>query len=114
MRLELLRSLLSTRWSYYTRQRVGVVANGFASEADRASTAYLSGATIIARCIEAAICMAVALAVAWQATVGSLVVGGFVMVAVSGFVRMTRRAGVKQTKLLHSLLGNLTDSLQAV
>ena len=41
LRLQLLRSLLSSRWEYFLRQPVGKLANAITGEADRASKAYM-------------------------------------------------------------------------
>lgn len=114
MRLGLLRALLAARWSYYTRQPVGLAANAMATEATRAASAYYNLAQVVAYGIQAVIAIGVALAISWQATLAS-VAGGAVMVAVLGvFVRMAGRAGNRQTTLLKSLVGRLTDSLQTV
>ena len=114
MRLGLLRALLAARWSYYTRQPVGLAANAMASEASRAANAYYSLAQISAHGIQALIAIGVALAISWQATLASAVGGAAMVAALGVFVRMSGRAGLRQTDLLKSLLGRLTDSLQVV
>lgn len=114
LRLALLRALLSTRWEYYLRQPVGSLANAMSSEADRASKAYLSGATLAAAVIQLVAYAWVALLVSWQATLAYLGAGALIFYALSRLVRMARRAGKRQTKLLKSLLGRMTDSLQSV
>src|SRR5262249_17394650 len=47
LRLALLRALLRSRWQYYVRTPLGVFANAVASEARRASDAYLHAATLL-------------------------------------------------------------------
>jgi ATP-binding cassette subfamily C protein len=62
LRLELIRTLLGSRWEYYIRKPVGSLANAFATEAFRASQAYLYGATNVALAIQALVYFSVALA----------------------------------------------------
>jgi ATP-binding cassette subfamily C protein len=114
LRLEFLRALLAARWGYYTRQPVGTLANAFATEATRASEAYLYGTTIVALTIQATLYTILGTLISWQATLGAVATGAFTVTVFSGLVRMTRRAGIRQTDLLKTLLGRLTDVLYAV
>lgn len=114
LRLELIRTLLGSRWTYYIRKPVGTLANAFATEAFRASQAYLYGATNISLTIQTLVYFAVAIATSWHATVGAAALGIFTIALLNRLVRMTRRAGARQTRLLKDLLGRLTDILYAV
>lgn len=114
LRLALLRAVLSARWSYYLRQPVGGFSNAFATEANRASQAYLHGATIMALVLETLLYLTIAATVSWQVTLSAALVGLLIVGGLGGFVRMTRRAGKRQTSLLKALLARLTDVLFAV
>jgi len=114
LRLQLLRALLSARWGYYTRQPTGQAANAMATEADRASRAYLEMAKVLAHSAETAAYAALAVAVSWLATLVTGVAGLVILGGLGALVGVTARAGRKQTRLLKSLLGQLTDALQAV
>jgi ATP-binding cassette subfamily C protein len=114
LRLSLLRALLATRWEYYVRQPTGQLANSYATEAFRASQAYLYGTTIVALTIQALVYASLAVAVSWQVTLGAAVFGGTSFYLLHRFVRMSRRAGLRETRLLKSVLGRLTDMLWAV
>ena len=48
LRLDLIRALFRTRWEYFIHQPIGSFTNAMATEAKRASKAYLSMITIIA------------------------------------------------------------------
>lgn len=113
LRLELLRGVLATRWTWFTRQPAGTVANSFATEADRASRSYLEMAQLVAYSMEALLYAGLAFAVSWQATLGAVGAATLTVGALSVLVRMSGRAGRKQTRLLKLLLARLTDSLQA-
>ncbi|MBI3302732.1 MAG: ABC transporter ATP-binding protein, partial [Deltaproteobacteria bacterium] len=114
LRLALIRALLAARWEYYVRQPVGGLANAFASEASRAAQAYLYGATIISLIVEAVLYTSLAIVVSWQATLAAMAVGVLIVYALNRLVRMSRRAGARQTTLLKTVMGRLTDVLYAV
>ena len=114
LRLEVLRNMMRSRWSFFLHQPAGKLTNALATEAQRASDAYLNGATALTFFIQAVVYGSVALAVSWQATLLSLVAGAAVIWVSHFLVRMTRRAGKRQTKLMGSLMAHLTDMLQSV
>jgi len=114
LRLSLLRALLVTKWEYYIRQPVGVLANAMATEAQRTSYAYLSGLTVISIFIQAMVYAGVAFLVSWKATLIALAVGLFLLFILRQLVRKARRAGSRQTELLKSLLSSLADTLQSI
>ena len=114
LRLSLLRSLLAARWEYYTHQPVGGFANAFATEATRAAEAYLFGTMILSLGIQTILYLSLACAVSWQATLGAAGFGLIIMLGLSRLVHISRRAGNRQTQLLKTMLGRLTDVLYAV
>ncbi|HDP89563.1 MAG TPA: ABC transporter ATP-binding protein [Thioalkalivibrio sp.] len=114
LRLEVLRNMMRSRWRFFLHQPTGKLTNTLATEAKRASDAYMNGATAITFLIQAIVYSAVAVAVSWKAALASLI-GGAVIIGASHFlVRKTRRAGKKQTDLMISLMSRLTDTLQSV
>ncbi|MGI9295229.1 MAG: ABC transporter ATP-binding protein [Pseudomonadales bacterium] len=114
LRLQMLRSILRSRWEYFLHQPIGKLTNALATEAQRASDAFVNGATVITFLIHALIYGGIAFAVSWKASLVSLT-AGLVVMGISHFlVRMARQAGKKQTSLLNSLMAGLTDTLQSV
>lgn len=114
LRMSMLDALLEARWRFFLGQQVGKLVNTMASEASRAAGAYLYGTTALALSISLVVYIVVALLVSWQATIGAVVAGALVTWLFRGLVRMARKSGKRQTKLLKSLLAGLTDSLQSV
>jgi ATP-binding cassette subfamily C protein len=114
LRLDVLRHMMRSRWSFFLHQPAGRLTNTMASEAQRASDAYVNGATAITFLIQSLAYVAVALAVSWKAVSVSLVAGVVVIGGSHFLVRMTRRAARKQTRLMTSLMSRLTDTLQSV
>ena len=114
LRLELLRTVLRSRWGYFLHQPAGKLTNSLATEAQRSSASFVYGATAITYLIQATIYMGVAFLLSWQASLAAIGVGVTVIGLLNFLVRITRRAGRKQTRLLSSLISNLTDMLQSV
>ena len=114
LRLEMLRAVLRSQWEYFLHQPIGKLTNALASEAQRASDAFVCGATAITFLLQAVIYGAVAFALSWQASL--LAIGiGMIIIGLSHFlVKISGRAGTQQTRLLTSLVANLTDTLQSV
>lgn len=114
LRLELIEALLASRWEYFLRQHTGALANSIATEAYRAATGFQYGASVIALAIQVLVYVVVALLVAWQATLVSLIIGMFFLFVLHRLVRASRRAGARQTRLMRALLAYLTDVLGSV
>ena len=114
LRLEVLRNMMRSRWSFFVHQPVGKLTNTMASEAQRASEAYVNGTTALTFFIQAMVYASVALTISWEAALASLL-GGAIIIGASHFlVVITRRAGGKQTRLMVSLMSRMTDTLQSV
>jgi ATP-binding cassette subfamily C protein len=114
LRLELLRALLRSRWSYYTRLPVGSVSNAVATEADRASQSYLFLAQMCAELVATVVYASFALAVSWRATLVAALGGGISLLLLNALVRLALRAGTRQTKVLKLMLARLNDAMQSV
>jgi ATP-binding cassette subfamily C protein len=114
LRLALLRSMLATRWGYFVDQPIGRLANAMAIEPLRASQAYLQGITVLTLLLQTCIYTTVAALVSWKATLASLGAGGAILFASHFLVKMSRRAGKRQTNLMKELSTHLADALQSV
>lgn len=114
LRLRLLRALLEARWDYYLHQPAGRLANALATEATRGANAYLNGARTAAKAIEALVYVVVALWVSWKVALAALAVAGVISFGFGFLVRRSRNAGNRQTRLMNSLVGRMTDTLQSV
>ncbi len=114
LRLTLLNALLKARWTFYLKQPVGMLANAMSSEPDRASKAYLHGTSMLAAAIQMLAYVVVAMTISWSATLAYLLGAAGVLALLHVFIRMSRKAGKRQTKVLKALLRQLTDCLQSV
>ena len=114
LRLALLRAMLSTRWEYFLSKPVGSLANAMATEASRAAHAYLGGALMVSFAIQALVYLTVALMVSWKATLTCLAAGCIILLILSRLIGKARKAGLRQTKVMQSLIAYLTDNLQSI
>ena len=114
LRLSLIRALFATRWAYYVHQPVGTLTNAYATEASRASNAYLFAIRALALLLRALVYAGVALLMAWRETLIALGAGAVILTLLRSLVTRAKRAGQRQTTLLDRLLSLLTDTLQSI
>jgi len=114
LRLDLLRAVTASSWLFYVRQSVGRLANSMATEAWRASTAYIYAIRLLVVFIETVVYFVLAMLVSWQATVVCLAAGLGVWAISHQFVRISGFAGSGQTRGYRALLGSLTDILLSI
>jgi ATP-binding cassette subfamily C protein len=113
LRLQLLRSLMGARWSYFTGQPLGRIANAFSAEATRSGQAYLFAAGCLAAALEAAVALLIAFSLSWRMTLATVAIGAALVSVRALLVGVTRRAGQRQTHVKSELQSLLADSLQA-
>ena len=114
LRLEMLKTLLGSRWQFFLKQPIGRLANSMATESTRASKAYMHGVIMTAEFVQAGVYGTIALLVSWKVAMIALVAGLIILSGLKHFVQKARRAGLRQTKVLKSLLALLTDTLQSI
>jgi len=114
LRLSMLRAMLASRWEYFLQQPVGQLTNSMSIEAVRAANAYLNGATLISLVIESVVYFTIATLVMWQAALIALLIGLLIYRLLGSLVKMSRRAGKRQTKSTRLMIARLADTLLSV
>ncbi|MFU8813699.1 MAG: ABC transporter ATP-binding protein [Pseudomonadales bacterium] len=114
LRLDLLRAVTASSWLFYVKQSVGRLANSMATEAWRASNAYIYAIRLMVVFVESLVYVTVAVMVSWKATLLCLVAGLAVWGISHHFVKISGEAGSGQTRGYRSLLGSLTDILLSI
>ena len=114
LRMRLLRAVMASRWSYFVHQSPGKLGNSLATEAWRASQAFVLTVRVFALCVEMLVYFVFALIVSWFATVIVMVIGGALVTVLRPVMRIAKRAGKLQTRWNRALLGTLSDTLQSV
>ena len=110
----LIRALLAARWEYFTHAPLGAFANAVALEATRAAAAYLHAATMLTLGLQGLVYAAIACLLDWRAALLALAIGTAMTALLHTLVRVSRRAGRRETRLAKSLLGQLADVLRAI
>lgn len=114
LRLSLIRSLMKARWEYFVTRRDGALANAITNEAERAGYGYRRVCFIIGYGVQLCIYTMICLTISWQMTAVAAVGGLLGAVLFTSFVRVTRKAGIRQTELLKSVSARLVEGLQCL
>lgn len=114
LRADLIKRLLRVRWSYFTHQPLGRIANAISVDATRAGNAYLMAATFQVNLIQTVIYGLVAALVSWQLTLGALALGGGIALSLHFLVRISKKAGRRQTERTSELVIYLNDALSNI
>jgi ATP-binding cassette subfamily C protein len=114
LRMTLLRSLMFARWSYFTKQAVGSLANAMTNEVNRASAAYGATFGILALMIQVMVYTFIAILVSWQVTLLAMVAGLVVFAVMHRLVTITRTAGDRQRQSYEIILSRLVDCLNGI
>ncbi len=111
LRRRLVASLMAVRWSFFVHQPMGRIANAMSNDATRAAQAYLLVAELLAAAISTLVLGIVALFVSWKLALTAYLIGGTMTLALGFLVRVSRRAGWRQTERTRDLIVFLNDTL---
>ena len=114
LRAELIKRLLSVRWGYFTQQPLGRIANAVSVDATRSGHAYLMAANFQVNVIQTAIYSLVAALVSWHLALAALAFGGAIALSLHFLVRITKKAGRRQTERTSELVIYLSDALSNI
>ena len=114
LRAELIKRLLSVRWGYFTQQPLGRIANAVSVDATRSGHAYLMAANFQVNVIQTAIYSLVAALVSWRLALAALAFGGAIALSLHFLVRITKKAGRRQTERTSELVIYLSDALSNI
>ena len=114
LRLSMLRAMLASRWEYFLHRQLGQLTNSMSIEAVRAANAYLRGATLISQLIQVLVYIIIATLLMWQAALFSILMGILIYVALNRLVKMSRKAGKRQTIFTKLMIARLADTLLSV
>lgn len=111
LRSQMVQLLSGAEWSYFVRQKKGILSAAIGTEPDRAATIFVLTGRLIATLIQITVYSVIAFGISVKVTLGSFVVGGLIMLLFRGLIKTARSAGEKQTINQKSLLANLIDGL---
>lgn len=114
LRTTLIDNLLRVKWSYFTRQPVGRIANAVSFEATQTAKAYVVAAQLAATGIQVVAYVVVAMLLSWQLALLALFIGGGIAYVLRSFVTKAKKAGKRQTKRTRELVEHLNDILVSI
>ena len=114
MRANLVRQLLGARWSYFADQRIGRIANALSNDATRAGSAYQRSARFVAYFIQAIFYIIAALLISRELALIGAVVGCILVFALGWLVKVSRKAGYKQTDSTSDLVTYVSDTMNNI
>jgi ATP-binding cassette subfamily C protein len=114
LRSDLIKRLLSVRWNYLASQPMGRFTNVMSVDAMRAGKAYLAAANFFSNVLQALVYVAIAFFVSLKLSLLALVIGLTIALSLQVFVRISRRAGMRQTNRTRELVTYFTDALNNI
>ena len=114
LRFDLLRALLRCRWSYFTRQPVGELANTFTTESHRAVAAFWAAAMMVTMALQIAIYLGLAALISWTVTFGAIFAGLGMFVILHQFVKIARAGGEESARAYAELSRRIVDGVGGI
>lgn len=111
LRQKLMAALFGASWKFYSSQHGGGFANAISNDATRTGEAYLLAAQFASLSVQAVIYTLIAVYMDWRLALLGLAVGTVMAVALNSLVRMSKRAGYKQTDRTRLLTISVVDLL---
>lgn len=111
LRTRLIKQVLNVQWGYLTHQPIGRIANAVSADATRSGQAYHMAAQFQINVIQTVVYCLVAALVSWKLALAALVLGGLIALSLNFLVRITRKAGRRQTERTSELVIYLSDAL---
>jgi ATP-binding cassette subfamily C protein len=114
LRRRLIRALTLARWQYVSSQPTGYLTTAISGQANRSASAYADACGCLADLIQATIYFLIVCYISPPAAFLALVSGILIFFILGPFIRMTRRAGMEQTKTMKRLVARLTEIVSGV
>jgi ATP-binding cassette subfamily C protein len=114
LRSRLIATLFRANWSYLVQHPIGRIANSISGQAGRAGAAYSIAATFLAQSIQTLAYLVVAFIVSWPIALAATGISGLMVLSLHFLVRISRKAGWRQTQRSRELVTLLMDSLNNI
>ncbi|MGH8552263.1 MAG: ABC transporter transmembrane domain-containing protein, partial [Methylococcales bacterium] len=111
LRQRLIAALFDANWRFYADHRGGRFANIISGDATRAGNAYLQAAQFVALAVQTLFYAAIAVFLDWRLAGSGLAVGVVITLIMNQLIRISRRAGYKQTDRTSQLTAYTVDML---
>ncbi|HMR30263.1 MAG TPA: ABC transporter ATP-binding protein [Geminicoccaceae bacterium] len=113
-RRRLMETILQVRWSYFTRQPIGRLANAISLDSARSADAFQLAANFIAISMQSLAYVLIALYASWQLAAVGLVAGLITIAVLAPLIQRTRTHSKRQRKRTEDLVRLTTDTLGSI
>ncbi len=113
-RSRLVRALMVAKWQYFVSRPIGSFTNAIGVEASSASATINCGFRIVAMFVQVSVYLVLALVLNPYVTLFSLIIGAVLIIAFSGLVGFSRRAGLRNSRANESLQTAIADGLSGI
>lgn len=114
LRRQLIAALFEARWNFHTQQHAGRIANVMSNDATRAGDAYLVAANFVATGVQGLVYLIVAVFIDWRLAVVGIAASALISGSLSWLIRISKRAGYKQTGRTSRLTVYITDMMNNI
>jgi ATP-binding cassette subfamily C protein len=114
LRSRMIRNLFQASWAYLVQHPVGRITNLISGQTAKAAKAYENAATFFAQAIQTTGYMVVAFVVSWPIALAASALGAVMVLSLHFLVRISRKAGWRQTQRSKELATLLVDSLNNI
>jgi ATP-binding cassette subfamily C protein len=111
LRKEIVTNILRTEYSLFPGQKSGDMTAMMIHETQKSGVACMEAVKMLARAIEIAVYLIIAVLISWKVTLGAILVGVFGMLLMTRIIRRSRKIGHQQNVGIRSLSSNLIDGL---
>lgn len=111
LRLNLIDTVMSARWSFYVRQPVGRFSSALGGEAQKAGEAYNAMTQMVSQSIQALFYLVIATIASWQLALLTLLVSSVMILSLNRLLVASKHNARLQSRRIGSLISRLTDAL---
>jgi ATP-binding cassette, subfamily C, bacterial len=114
IRVALIQAFMSARWSYFVTQSTGRLSNAITNDVNMAATLYTGVTGLVVAVVQVALYLALALTSSLQVTLAGIAVGVLMVLALRGFVVLSRNSGDRQVAAIASLTNQTVEGLHLI
>ena len=114
LRKRIIENLLSVNWWFFTHQPVGRFSNAISLEASRSAQAYMLAVQFVASGLRCLVYIGLAIVISWELALFATAIGVLLLVVLNPLIRISKRAGRKQTKHTRKLVIDLNEALVGI
>ena len=109
LRQRLIRAIFRARWSFYSDQSGGSIANSIGNNAGAAGGAYATAATVTAMLVQIITYAAAAIFINWRVAFAGFIAGGLIAYTSSSLIDVARKTGAKITNRVAIFTSDMID-----